>query len=305
MKKYSNSSDTNDLELLQLDKRLITDPHVLKSLSLFSFDSGMVSSQDDPITHQVNSHGYRGKELGPVDLVTAGCSQTFGVGVEEPHIWPTILAKKLGLSHVNLGTPGGSTQSIVETTIKFISDFGKPKIVCLLLPDLYRFRFVVNSDVLTYSHRYTRGESILDVDNLSMIPEGSSSSRPSFSKVPHDVVDVVPYEAAVYLSMMSLRHLIEYCKIGGIQLVFSTWSPGTALYFEKMAEFGVIPTEYEELNQASEFYYESFDHHLCHVDGDNPGYWDVAIDTAKHMGAHQHLHFAELFEQSLTRRTYG
>lgn len=65
---------------------------------------------DTPITYNINSWGFRSSreysEVTEPCVVALGCSLTFGTGLHEHQIWPQLLADKLGVGVVNLGTAG-------------------------------------------------------------------------------------------------------------------------------------------------------------------------------------------------------
>lgn len=69
-------------------------------------------------------------------LVTIGCSHTAGSMIDgrcgtswynKEHSYGGVLAKKLGMTHYNLGVPGGSNQYIYRATIRFINNFMHPQ----------------------------------------------------------------------------------------------------------------------------------------------------------------------------------
>lgn len=75
-------------------------------------------------------------------LVVFGCSFTFGIGLPEEEIWPTVLAKKLSeqcgetVEIVNLSIPGGSHRHI-DILSNYIDMFD-PTYLCVLMPPEHR-----------------------------------------------------------------------------------------------------------------------------------------------------------------------
>jgi hypothetical protein len=65
---------------------------------------------DQSISYTVNSWGFRSdREYDLVQepcIVALGCSFTYGTGLHEHQTWPSILARRLGVSLVNLAVPG-------------------------------------------------------------------------------------------------------------------------------------------------------------------------------------------------------
>ena len=102
------------------------------------------------LDYSVNSHGYRGPSLGKSDLLTSGCSQSFGVGVPENLTWTHMLAKNNGITYNNLSYPGNSTIAMVEDVFKYFEEYGHPKYLRLLLPDFLRFKFIKAANENTF-----------------------------------------------------------------------------------------------------------------------------------------------------------
>ena len=62
------------------------------------------------VQYTLNSHGYRCPEFNTIDwqntIVTLGCSNTFGIGVDDSEIYARLLQDKLGTPVVSLGMGG-------------------------------------------------------------------------------------------------------------------------------------------------------------------------------------------------------
>jgi hypothetical protein len=283
--------------------------------TLGDFSIEAIKEADEARDYPVNSKGFRGPEFGKVDLLAAGCSQTFGMGADENQTWPHLTAKSLNLSYVNLGIPGTSIQKIVESIIFYIKKYGSPKVVCVNFPSLYRFRFALRSDLLIYPHlrhSYSPTHIQASVQDINMTtPEARVNevkAWPRYAKRPYDISKTIPYESVLYLSMMSINHLIEYCSALNINLFFTTWYPDTNLIFsEKVKRWkkslaskdgynNLDMSGYLELKNLNGFYnnQHSID---CHQDekDNSTNNWYVGTDLGSHIGAHQHLHYAEMF----------
>jgi hypothetical protein len=282
-----------------------------------------IEKADENRKYPVNSKGFRGPEFGKVDLLAAGCSQTFGMGVDEDQTWPHLAAKSLGFSYANLGIPGTSNQKIVESIILYVKEYGPPKAICVNFPSLYRFRFALRSDVLEYPHPKQptpEGVSQPYVLDINMVTPGADvkpvKNWPKYSKRPYDISTSIPYESALYLSMMSINHLIEYCSVANIDLFFTTWYLDTNLILSEKAkrykESLGTSSEYNKLDMSGYLELENLDlffyhleHEKCHKEEEeNSGSnnWSVGTDTGRHMGAHQHMHYAEMFSDAIKKR---
>ena len=286
-----------------LDYRQLTEFYS-RSVSVMLEDMRKSDPRND---HVLNSNGYRGPEHGKVDIIAAGCSQTYGQGVQEKDTWPAILSKKLNMSYANIAIPGTSVQTIIQSVMNYIEMHGKPKVVAVLLPSLYRFTFVERTDISTYkARRQVSDIPGISVYDMTMTPNGNSKDAvanwPKLSKQPHDISKVLSYEAALYLSMMSINHLIHYCKVAEIQLVISSWyeNADQILTEKKNRSWNVDFNCYVTIDKFEELFNGSTPHvEGCHDNVDNHPYWDYGLDTAYHMGSHAHIHFAETFAKEI------
>lgn len=292
----------NQVHSKLISSDIFNDPYVSRLFTSFELEARAVNPDSDPVEHTLNSHGFRSPEFSKVDLIMAGCSQTFGMGVEYNQTWPTMLAESLNASYVNLGSPGASNQKIVENIISYIKKYGKPKIICAVFPNLYRIRLGFNHRILTRKQKYRDKSVGSHVDDISLLSDTSrmgAGDKPKISKAPHEILDILPLESAVYLSMMSITHLIEYCRAADIVLKISTWEPDTHDVFELRRSLDREFIEYVPLDLVREFYSDPDGLSSCHSNIDGLANWFRAFDVGNHMGAHQHLHFSELFLKSL------
>ena len=80
----------------------------------------LVDYTEDEMLYTVNEHGFRGKKIIQTDsiLMTAGCSHTYGIGVNNAEVWGSNLADELDMYHINTGI-GGIGPDTVALLIKF------------------------------------------------------------------------------------------------------------------------------------------------------------------------------------------
>jgi len=77
----------------------------------------------------VNSLGYRSPEFDNAELVYAGCSQTFGIGLPERDlIWGSRVATAMGVSYANISGPGWSTEKVVRMIFAYLAKNKNPNI---------------------------------------------------------------------------------------------------------------------------------------------------------------------------------
>jgi len=90
---------------------------------------------DLPITYDINSHGFRGKDFNSSikNMVTLGCSFTVGIGLRENETWPYILGDKLGLHVHNIAHGGWSCDTLFRMARYWIPEL-RPDMVVMLAP---------------------------------------------------------------------------------------------------------------------------------------------------------------------------
>ena len=209
-----------------------------------NFDGTIQGWLDPANEYNHNNYGYRGPDLSfDVDLLAAGDSVTYGVGVPEDGTWPALLADSLGWSYSKLAKPGASAEWIVDQLFRYFTEFGNPKNLVVLFPDMFRGEIVVNTSVNT-----TRDIDPRDFMNQAMdsnLKRGvisyasidpRTSSKPMLAKKPFPIEDTLPPEAGVYRAFRHIRMLETYCKAVGINLVWGSWSGDLAELVRDMPE---------------------------------------------------------------------
>jgi len=312
-----------------LDLSLITDDVTIDQkvalLSMFgaylirgSTDAEWLKDIDTSNSYRINSYGYRDPEYdGPVDLIAAGCSQTFGQGVPEDYRWSSMLAKKLNMSVATVAIPGWSAMSAISSTMQFILTHGKPKVVALYLPDFFRFDYVNNTNILIDA-----GFDVKDheVSALTVGHSGHIDKFPKLSKKPHYTEEVINPEMSHFMNGQVLFWFSEYCKEAGIQLVWGSWSMANqelvsymqsldlnmyennshlkSVHMPKYDLSGYVDCGYghdekESLEKLSEAgCHEEFKRTLSE---ENLKFYDYASDSEWHMSIHAHYHVANSF----------
>lgn len=100
------------------------------------------------LSYRINRHGFRGDELPtepkPRSIMAFGCSNTFGFGMPEGQIWPTLVGNTLKMRCYNMGYPAGSLDKAFRLMMAWIPKI-KPKHVFLLEPDGVRYESISHS----------------------------------------------------------------------------------------------------------------------------------------------------------------
>jgi hypothetical protein len=301
-----------------LDSRLFTDSDLAReSLNIFSTriyhtgDTNEDTNCFDPARSYVqNSMGFRGAsefESG-VDLIATGCSQTYGLGVDEDATWATSMANALGMTHVTLAAPGWSVQEMTSSVMAYIHKFGKPKVIAALLPDFGRTIFIEHENILISEHGSIKGNDHIDIRVRGFHYDGGYS-RARISKAPHVSLDVLPTEAAVYLAAQAWASFIEYCRVGDIKLVWTSWDKHNLDVYSMLQELSedpgcnrqdvIIDTSgmvWHPYVTYAKAHIEELKKLTCHQEIKDkwPDSFDVGTDACEHYGAHAHAHIGEL-----------
>lgn len=190
-----------------------------------------IQTDYDPLNeYSLNNYGYRGPDFSnEVDILTAGCSFTFGIGVPDNGTWSHRLSEILGASYVNVSMPGASVEWVVDSIYRYIETFGAPKRgIVAFLPDILRHDVVLNA----------RLNEAVDTSDIDFVPRYYSDDlqlkvmsytprmypAPNFIKRPYPVEHTLILEEAVKSSIVKIRDLERFCKHAGIKLIWSSWS---------------------------------------------------------------------------------
>jgi hypothetical protein len=171
-----------------------------------SYTSNFASEYASPelASYSFNIHNFRSKDFHEnTNTVTLGCSHTFGVGVPENLIWPSVVGELTGIDDVvNLGKSGSSIALQVRMLATYVRTFGAPKMVLCNFPEIVRYQHITES-----------GE-IVDGNTYMGMADNSYTN-----------------EQASTQSILALGDLEAICNTNGIVLRWQMW-PGTSKNFE-------------------------------------------------------------------------
>jgi hypothetical protein len=242
----------------------------------------------------INKLGYRGKEFkNKSDVLFAGCSQTFGLGIPEEMIWGNQLGVLLNKDVANISRPGASVQWIVQKIFAYCQKFGNPEIIVCLFPDFFRL-------LIPKNNINVNDNNILS----SLILENHFFTQPQYSKKPHKLENILDLNIPLYFAIQYVHILEQYCKSNNIKLHWSTWHEKTAdiinLLYKQYNNF----IYYNEASVYKDF--KLFCHkeiserypHCFHRGTDI----ELSEDSA-HIGVHSHTHIAEYFYKLIQGET--
>ena len=227
------------------------------------------------VTYRINKNGFIGDDfIKDSDIIALGCSTTAGVGVPNKHSWPQVVGNKKGTSVNQIGLLGGSIQQLASIFIEFIADFGKPKHLLMLAPDMSRQWLL--SDGEPYRDRFFWDEKI---DSFWCYERNAKMNKQLAGG------NINPRIVAQN-SFHALSNLSNICKILGINFGFYSWSVEDNLIYEKFNFPNYIfDISVEQL---------SIDQHKYIKTQETSIFWDMGVDGL-HAGAKQHMIYADRF----------
>jgi hypothetical protein len=164
---------------------------------------------DSSIKYKFNNFSYRcdnfTDNIGLDNFYFSGCSNTLGVGLPYESTWAYQLNKTLGgKDYINLGINGGSASQIVYDAYRFIENFGKPKAIFLLFPNLERYPF------------FTQQQHGAELVNTHW-NNGSEAALNDVLKTTN------PYDSSVFAFYNLVYSFELYCKALDIPLFWTCW----------------------------------------------------------------------------------
>lgn len=219
------------------------------------------------------------------NVLTSGCSFTFGTGLPEELIWPTIIKKnieKLTIDNIklksenvklfNLAQSGASTHYIINQIMLFIKKFGKPNLIIILFPEISR-------DII-YEDQSQQVINILLREEF--LTKTSNEKKYILNYVHENNI----------LKNYTLISLFEnYCKESNIKFLWSCTLKEDFDVYKKL-KFNYISKEFINF----EDYYK--DKSSCYLNEDLIPYWGLAADQ-QHPGTCYHKILAKSFEEQL------
>jgi hypothetical protein len=136
--------------------------------------------RNQEITYKKNKSGYRTYEWDEIDwknaIVLLGCSNTYGVGLDESETTASLLETLTQRQVINLGYPSGSNDLILQNSINLYEKFGAPYGVVINWTTIDRFTYYARDNYHDLGPWKTKFafNNVLDLDEhykLSVIDE--------------------------------------------------------------------------------------------------------------------------------------
>ena len=227
---------------------------------------------DPLISYKINNYGYRSDDITEKDtsnnFIFSGCSNTFGIGVPVESIWAHQINEELGgEKFINIGMNSGSHKTIVFDIFRHIKNFGKPKGVFVLFPNIERhIGFSPDEE--------DKNIFILVYRN----PKGREDMQKCFDAIPKDV--------ALFEFYHTVMMLEDYLEALGVPLVWATWDEDLNKKILETKGFR---------NYVNSKNFDIYDRttNLGKPEKFNNKYWERARDLS-HMGTKQHMFYYQL-----------
>lgn len=284
----------------------------------------------------MNRNGFRSPE--PVtnpDYLFAGCSVTYGWGLDLEDLWHEKLISSLGGSYSSVAMHGDSVTGQVLKIFAYIKEYGNPKTIVALFPDFNRFLSYNNNKMLgtaTYYRSYNKktfdwsktkkgGQDDRTNEYLNFMLKNNATIDPNQSskdyfKRPLVADEVITQEISHMYAAQFINMLSQYCEAAGIKFIWSTWDAGTERVINKVKNDQFFK-EYISMEANNWFYDpESMVDNIFDVSVHNKDYSQTPIDCHSeysksetfhlandrslgmhhaHFGSHRHIHYYEKF----------
>jgi hypothetical protein len=253
---------------------------------------------------ELNSFGYRTKEfILNEDLVTLGCSQTFGWGVDKEQSWPELISKKLNISVTNLALPGDSVMGQVLRAFDYFKKYGNPKKIVGVFP----------------INRLLFASSMHDPYKMVTWDLHGHKGPEKFSQIPHTPDKVFNIEVCQIQNYMFISMLEQYCRSNNIEFFYTFWdmhrTEDMKVGVIQMPELNIeMPVSLKNLDfcvylrENSKSYFDPINLQVtmdypnkydtdCHkefIDLNNFHYSsDATYSFGGHFSFHEHLHYSD------------
>jgi len=287
-------------------------PYAQNVIDKYPNGKSNISTVDEHNTYEINNFGFRGKIDKDADVIGAGCSITFGIGVPELVRWTNFLGNRLNKNVINLGSPGASVETICNNIIKYSLKTKMPKEIFCLFPDFFRSMVVIDkefyklktikdNDIESDYLQYTFCNPIVDVYKNSIFMKIENQKYIEDSTSPHQLI---------LNSINFIYNLESFCFTNNIKLYWTTWDIPTAMIMDKLVSLKNFKlknyTSFYSPNLKTKYRGYALDCILDHESEFKDSlFWhkgsDYSIINNKknlknaHPGIHFHYHFSDFF----------
>ena len=235
------------------------------------------------IVYKHNNYGYRDEDFiknKPADLLTLGCSHTYGFGLPIEKTWPSLLSQDLNVTMHNLGVSGDSAIGQVHHAFWYFENVGVPKKIAALFPLQRMLLMAVPEKNLPFNPSfYSINKTFFENKNFK-----------KYSKAPHIIEETMSPETSILYTFLAISILQSFCKVNNIEFVFYIFENNDIKEFiDKDSNF------FNNFCNLDLIFFKSKD---CHKEYQDDILFDSAADRKNnnpHFGLHRHLHISEGF----------
>ena len=183
-----------------------------------TFRWSFTKETEDFCEYVLNSNKFRCGELekNNANSIFVGCSETFGSGGSIENCWSYMVYQKLKdkKPFVNLGVPGSGWSESIYNIFVYISNYGVPKNIFMMLPNIER-RTIYGYPILASGNGHKTEKNFYTV----WFPEINRKGirYPKKYKLDEDDYQTLIRERYDQISILS-----KFCKLLNINLIFTT-----------------------------------------------------------------------------------
>lgn len=244
--------------------------------SLVYSQCGEADIDNGDFNYKVNNYGFRSNKFYKLDnnsinVLVAGCSVTFGMGLPEEKTWPHLLQKQMEsflnkkVRFDNIAVTGIDAIQEIQNIFIYIEKYGKPDYIFVNLPPVYRRPYMHNAE--------SRMSTKQDINFLSTKEEVEAYLLANWSSE----------GSSFFQNILAVRQLELYCKQLGLPLLWMSWDIATKEYYKIFNFFNMVDWTLPHKDFSS----------FCITELDKK-YWTVARDKM-HVGYQDHLVYADHF----------
>jgi hypothetical protein len=233
--------------------------------------------KDNRIEYRLNNYSHRSEDFNPIDntkknILFAGCSSTFGIGLPENYIWTKNIYNEIKLenkgSFQSLTFPGGGADRVVSNIFKYCKKFGNPDYIFISFADYTREIIFKEEDLRFYNH--------INVNYKTMSLDLSTESAVN-----------------MFLRFQMLYRMLEtYCHSNNIMLFSTSWDSVTVEPMSKIFSNSFFKNE-ENIND----YVDNFN--IDSIKKEDHDLLGIARD-----GHHQGIIMQKMMSDMLLKRFY-
>lgn len=274
--------------------------HPISKVCFTQYSSGnKVVPEIENIDTTLNYYGYRSDDFEDVEsnFLFSGCSFGWGAGLPDNSSWAYFMNQLLGGKRFhNLSQSGNSADNIIDNIYRFIRQFGKPKGVVIIFPNLQRFALY---DKIPEGIRY---QSYLFHPSVTIEYQPMLNDQKDLEFLNQKVFTQTYLE---YNFLNRVKQLEEYLDAIGIPFLWSTWTYDVAKIinpeeYQSYAALGTLHGNDIPLDLRQEV----FDYIKNNMP--EPGeeeYWLEAADKpAPHPGIAEQKYFAQAMAKSFRKK---